>query len=114
MYLSASLYNTTPPNSSSLLSLTSAKVGKKAPSLHSPWSPSFLRTRLAQISDLIRFPAVPEDRLHMPPDHLSHSLMLQAGSMLLDILRSALRGRSPSSLHLGPLPQWISSADVEG
>lgn len=110
MYLSAWLYNTTPPNTS----LTSPKVGKKAPSLRLPWSPSFLRTHLAQTSDLIRFPAAPEGRLHTLLDQLSHSLTLRAGSMLLGIPRSALRGRSPSGLHLDLLPQWTSSVDVEG
>ena len=113
MYLSAWLYNTTPPNSSPP-SLTSARVAKKAPSLRLPWSLSFLRTHLAQTSDLTRFPAAPEGRLHMPLDQLSHSLTLQAGSMLLGIPRSALRGRSPSGLHLDLLPQWTSSVNVEG
>jgi len=89
-------------------------VGKRVPSLHSPWNPSSLRTHLSQTSDPVRFPAAPEDRLRIQLGQSLHPLMLQAGSMLLDTLRSALRGRLPLDLHPDrPLPQWTSLSDVE-
>ena len=110
MYLSARLYNTTLPP----CAFTLIKVGKRVPSPHLPWSPSSLRTRLAQTADPIRSPAVPEDRLHIRLGQRLHSPMLQAGSTLPGIPRSVLRGRSPSGLHQGPLPQPIPSSDAEG